>query len=316
MKITVLLFLLVIPSVSQSEGILDQAIQQYEKGEYPKAVELLSKTGNASSVSAEVKFWLGKSYLKVRKWDKAVEAMEKAVQIEPSNALYHLWLGRAYGFRADNRLFGYNDARRLLKEFRKACELAPDNITVRFDLLEFYTQAPGIVGGGKDKAWLEAEAISKLKPVRGYIARATIYEREKQWDLVEKELIQATVEYPNEADVHKDLAQFLLDREDYDGALESVKKALLLDSLSRRSRLIRAASQIQLGKSLDEAEKYLLDLVSGSLRDEDPSFEEAYYWLGVCYFKKGEKEKSKDAFKSVLDFNPDHKKAKKYLEEF
>ena len=37
--------------------------------------------------SAELKFWLGKSYLKIRKWDKAVKEMEKVVKMEPSNAL-------------------------------------------------------------------------------------------------------------------------------------------------------------------------------------------------------------------------------------
>jgi Tfp pilus assembly protein PilF len=316
MKIPVIVFFLVLPIVSPPDGILNQAIALYEKGDYREAVSLLSSGGNSSNNSAELKFWLGKSCLKARKWDDAVKEMEKAVKMEPSNAMYHLWLGRAYGARAEHRIVGYNDARRLLKEFKKAAELAPDNITIRFDLLEYYAQAPGIVGGSKDKARREAEEISKLKSVRGYTARATIYEREKKWDLAKKEYMQATLDFPNDADTHKDMAQFLFDREDYENALSNVRKALELHDSSKQSRLLAAASQVRLGRSLEEAGNTLLGLAAGPLQDEDPAFENVYYWLGVYYFKKGEKEKSKKAFESALDFNPDHRKAKKYLEEF
>jgi tetratricopeptide (TPR) repeat protein len=315
MKIPFLLFLLALPLTSTPDQTLDQAMKHYEKGEYEEAVELLSKIGDSSNNAAEAKFWLGKSYLKVSEWDEAVRAMENAVRIEPSNALYHLWLGRAYGFRADNRIFGFNDARRLLKEFKKARELDPENINIRFDLVEFYAQAPGIVGGGKDKARQEAEVISKLEPKLGYAARAAILKQEKKWDLAKKEFLQATLDFPNDADTHKDLAQFLFDREDYNGALASAQKALELDSLSKRSRVIMAASQVQLGIKLDEAEKNLTDLVSNPWRDGDPSIEELYYWLGVCYFKNGEKEKAKDAFRSALAHNPEYKKAKQYLDK-
>ena len=309
MNLTVFLFLVMLPAGSQQEGILDRAIELFGKGEYRKANELLSAVDD----STEANFWLGKTCLKIRKWDQAVKEMEQAVELEPTNAMYHLWLGRAYGARAENRIFGFNDARRVLKEFRKAGELDPANITVRFDLLEFYAQAPGIVGGSKDKAWVEAEAISKLNPVRGFTARATIYEHEKKWDMAEKEYVQATVKYPSDADAHKDLAQFLLGRKNFKGALANAGKALELDSLSNQSRFIQAVSSIQLGQDLEKAREILLVLSEKSLGDGSPSFEDVYYWLGVYYFNEGEKEKSKDAFNSVLVYNPDYKKAEDYL---
>lgn len=316
MNIPVLLFLLILPFVSPPGETPDRAVQYYEKGEYREAVDLLSSAADNGDVSAEMKFWLGKSLLKIRKWDRAVRELERAVQMEPSNALFHLWLGRAYGARAEHRIFGFNDARRVIKQFKKARELDPDSITIRFDLLEFYAQAPGIVGGGKDKAWEEAEAISKLNPMRGHTARATIYEREKKWDLALEELKQAAARYPNDADVHKDLARFLFDREDYEGALAGARKALELNCRSRRSLLITAASYIQLGRHLEKAREILLNLASGPLGDEAPSFEEVYYWLGVYYFKNGEMKKSKESFASALAYNPDYEKARDFLSKF
>ena len=192
MKSLVLLFLMALPFGSQPEGTLNRATELFGNGAYRKANDLLSTADDSPDASAEINFWLGRSFLKLREWDKAVQEFENAVQTEPSNARYRLWLGRAYGARAENSFIGFTDARRVIREFRKASELDPDNITIRFDLLEFYAQAPGIVGGGKDKAWAEAELISKLNTVRGYTARATIYEREEKWDLAEKELTQAT----------------------------------------------------------------------------------------------------------------------------
>jgi tetratricopeptide (TPR) repeat protein len=318
MKIPFLLFLLALPLTSTPDQTLDQAMRHYEKGEYKEASELLSTIGDSSNNAAEAKFWLGKSYLKIRKWGKAVKAMEKAVDIEPSNALYRLWLGRAYGENADHRRnpFGaYGDARQCIKQFEKARDLDPENMNIRFDLVEFYAQAPGIVGGSKDKARQEAAVISKLQPKLGYAARAAILIQEKKWDLAKKEFLQATLDFPNDADAHKDLAQFLFDRENYDGSLAGAQKALKLDGLSKRSRVIMAASQVQLGVKLDDAEKNLTDLVSSPWKDGDPSFEELYFWLGVCYFKNGEKEKAKDAFQSALAHNPEYKKAKQYLDK-
>ena len=313
MKSLVLLFLMALPFGSQPEGTLNRATELFGNGAYRKANDLLSTADDSPDASAEINFWLGRSFLKLREWDKAVQEFENAVQTEPSNARYRLWLGRAYGARAENSFIGFTDARRVIREFRKASELDPDNITIRFDLLEFYAQAPGIVGGGKDKAWAEAELISKLNTVRGYTARATIYEREEKWDLAEKELTQATVDFPADADAHKDLAEFLLGRKDYERASASARKALELDPLSNQSRFILAVSRIQLAQDRDKARETLLDLTGKSLGDASPSFEDVYYWLGICYFVNGEKEKSKAAFESALAYNPDYKKAKNYL---
>jgi tetratricopeptide (TPR) repeat protein len=314
MGIQALLMLMVLPLVQQADGALDRAIGLYETGKYRDAADmLLAQAADSSGDSAPARFWLGKSYLKIRKWDEAVRNLEKAVKMEPANAQYHLWLGRAYGARAENRIIGYNDARRLLKEFRKARDLAPDDIDIRFDLLEYYAQAPGIVGGDKNKAVAEAEAIAELKPAKGYTARATIHERNKEWEKAEEELTRATQEFPADAAARKDLAQFLFDRGKYEEALASVRKALELNPLSKRARLIGAASRIELKTDLDSAQKALEELAAGPVKDEDPAYEEVYYWLGVCYFKNGRNEEARAALESALSYNPDYRKAKDYI---
>ncbi len=307
--------LLGLTMASPADGTLDEAVSNYEKGEYQKSIELLHTVRDTEDVSPDIYLWLAKSYLKVREWDKAVQSMEKAVELSPSDAMYHLWLGRAYGERADNRIWGLGDAKRLLREFIKAREISPDSIDIRFDLLEFYAQAPGIVGGSENKAWDEAKAITKLNPVIGYTARATIYERKEKWDLAEDEYKKAVKEYPENANAHKDLAQFLFSRENYKDALEAIQKSLELNSQSKQSRFLESACRIQLGVDLDKAGETLKELTKNPLRDDDPAREDLYYWQGVLYHKDGNREESKKALEKALQINPEHQMAKKYLKK-
>jgi len=315
MKVLALFLLAAIVPVARAGGSLDDAIRLYNFGDFNQAVKVLSQLRDTSPDDHAVRFWLGKSYLKIREWGKAVREMEKAVQLQPLNANYHLWLGRACGSKASNTIFfkALGWARRVVKEFERARQIAPDNIDVRFDLLEYYLQAPGIAGGGRDKAEAEVLAITKLNPQKGYIARSTILSKDRKWDLAQKELLQATIDFPNDADAFKDLADFLLERKDYKGALENGTKALALRKGSKRSQLIIAAAETQLRTGLESSAKTLMALAAGPLADGDPSFEEVYYWLGEYYIVKGDKTKAREAFGSALIYNPDYDKARKQL---
>ncbi len=315
MNIIALLFLLGFPSHQPAVGSLDDAILFYQKGEFKEAVSLLQQLRSNSPDDADVRLWLGKSYLKVRDWDNAVQEMEKSTQLQPSSAQRHLWLGRACGARAAHSFFvkALGWARRVAKEFEAANRLSPENLDIRFDLLDFYLDAPILIGGGKEKADAEAEAIAKLDPRKGYTARAAILSKEKKWDLAEKELIQATIEYPNDANAYKDVADFLLNRQDFEGALHYAKKALALNNGSKRSWLIMAAASTQLRTDLDYSTKALMTLASGSLADDDPAFEEVYYWLGEGFLATGERTKAREAFTAALVFNPDYGKAKEQI---
>jgi tetratricopeptide (TPR) repeat protein len=311
----ILVFFALLTNALQAKESLDNAIQLYEKGEFRQAVDVLKQFTQTSPKDAETRFWLAKSYMKTREWGAAVREMEKAVELQPSNPLYHLWLGRACGERASRAFFttAFSLARRVLKEFEIAKNLSPKDPGIRFDLLEFYLQAPGMIGGGKDKALTEAQSISQINPLKGFTARAAVFSKDKKWDQAKHELIRATEEFPQNADAYKDLADFLLDRQDYEGALYYGEKALALDRQSKRTQFIAAVAKTKRGKDLDQATATLRELAAGPLRDGDPSFEEANYWLGENYLARGDKDKARDAFKAALAFNPEYTRAKDAL---
>jgi len=310
-----LLFFILIPGTALSNEKLEEAIRLYGKGQYQQAASALQQLIKTSPDDAELRVWLGKTQGKIREWESAVREMEEAVKLQPSNAQYHLWLGRACGNWAENAgLFkAYSLARRVVKEFKIAKDLAPKDLDIRFDLLEYYIQAPGIVGGGKDKAEAEAQAIAQLDPSKGYVARASIFKKDKKWDKAKDEMIRATRDYPKNADTYKDLADYLFDRQDFEGALDYAKKALELSRQSKRMRFLIAMVETKLQRNLDNNLVIFQELAAGTLYDGDPSFEEVYYWQGECYLAKGDKIKAREAFKSALMFNPEYANAKNNL---
>ena len=297
---------------------LSEAIRLHERGSFQQAVDLLRQEAKTSPRNAEVRFRLGKALLKVRDWKAAVTELERAVELEPSNARYRQWLGRACGERASRAFLttAYSMARRVVREFETASKLSPKDLSIRFDLLEYYLQAPAMVGGGADKAEAEAQTIAGIDKQKGHTARATIYRRNKQWDRARAELLQATNEFPENAAAHEDLADFLFGRQDYEGALQWSRKALSLNPELNYSRFLAAAAATRLNRDLEAATDELQALARGPLFDDDPTFEQVYHQLGENYLARGDNAKAKAAFQSTLSFNPEHSRAKEALKKF
>ena len=291
---------------------LGEAVQLYENGRFAQAAGSLAEKIKSAPADAELHLWLGKSYYKMRRWDDAVREFETAVRLDSSNGTYHLWLGRACGQKASNVSFfsAYGWARKVVKEFQTAERLAPNDLDVRFDLLDYYLSAPGIAGGGRDKAETEANAIAKISPNLGFLARAEILQKDKKWDLARAELEKAIQTYPAQAGRYQDMADFLFQRQDYEAAESFAQKALAYSPSLPKSGLIFAASLVKLGKSLSEAEEILKQISAGPLKDDDPSFEEVYYWLGEACRKQGKREDAIQAFTTALGFNPEFDMAK------
>jgi tetratricopeptide (TPR) repeat protein len=106
----------------------------------------------------------------------AVAVGERATSAHPDDARLWLWLGRAYGRRAieANLLARASWAGKTREAWEKAVALDPASTEARFDLMQYYLQAPGMLGGGIDKAKAQADAIGRIDPAHGQLALGTI----------------------------------------------------------------------------------------------------------------------------------------------
>lgn len=108
--------------------------------------------------------------------DAAVEASDSATEQRPNDALAWMWAGRAYLRRAlaASLLGKPRWAVRTRDAWETAVTLDPRLVDARFNLMEYYLQAPGILGGDRDKAAIEARIIAGIDESIGKLAAGVI----------------------------------------------------------------------------------------------------------------------------------------------
>ena len=168
-------------------AMVQAAEHQFDTGNYSVAMRTLQSAISQNPLSPEAHYWLARCYYEGRDFDNAIAYAQKAVDLDGKNSVYHQWLARAYGGKAD-RERSFFLAKKVKKELADAVRLNPSNIEARRDLEDFCIDAPWIVGGSKDEAREQVEAIAALDPIEGHLARAKFdLDVLKRPDLVESE---------------------------------------------------------------------------------------------------------------------------------
>src|SRR5450432_2820558 len=142
----------------------------YEASEYEKAVQILEEAAGRNPRDGEIKLLLAKSHFELRQYDAAIASAEKAVAIAPDNSRYHEWLGRSYGEKASKAswLSALSLAKKAQGEFETAIKLDTKNYSAFQALIEFDCAAPGIAGGGEEKAQPKIEQLAAMDAGEGH----------------------------------------------------------------------------------------------------------------------------------------------------
>jgi tetratricopeptide (TPR) repeat protein len=169
---------------------LEQAHKLYNLSDFEGSLKALRELPQKDAAAYAL---LGQDYFMIGEYKKASEALEKALMLEPRNSDYAMWLGRAWGRRAEtaNPFSAMGQASKARQYFERAVELNPRNIDAWNDLLEYYTDAPGFLGGGMDKARAVVTRISEISAGEGYWAQYTLDEKRKEWSSAEEHLRRA-----------------------------------------------------------------------------------------------------------------------------
>jgi tetratricopeptide (TPR) repeat protein len=203
--------------------------------------------------------------------------LEKAAALAPDSSEIHLWLGRAYGRRAEtsNLLSAPGHASRARQYFEKAAQLDPHNLEAQSDLLEYYLEAPGFLGGGLDKAAATAAQMGRINPAEGYWAQSKLDEKRKQFGSAEEHLRRAIEAAPHQVGRILDLARLLTKQGRYSEADASLAKAVEIAPDSPKVIFVRADIYVKSKRNLDVARVLLKRYLSLNLTPEDPPRSEA-----------------------------------------
>ncbi len=153
----------------------------------------------------------GKTFYEQGKNDDAIKEFKTAVTLRPNDSMAHLWLGRALGRKTEkaNPLHAAFMVADVRNEFERAVTLDPKNLEARSDLMKFYLDAPPSFGGSMEKAEQQAEAMAKLDTAEGHRARARIAEKQKRYNVAEREYRAAVEAKPTSKEYQKELEKFL-----------------------------------------------------------------------------------------------------------
>ena len=266
--------LLIAVTAAASPEIVRRASELYQRTEYESSLRVLAED---PAPDAADYFLTGKNYFMSGDYKKATDFFERAVATSAANSEYELWLGRAWGRRAEKGswLMATSYASKAHQCFEKAVALDPRNNEAKNDLFEFYLNAPGMLGGGIDKAEAAARSIAGERPAEYEHEQAQLADRRRDYAAAEAHLRRAMELAPSEAGRIIDLAQYLAKRgrvEESDALFDQARK--MAPGLPRVAFAI-ARADIENHRNMDQARSLLQEYLHASLTPDDPPRHEA-----------------------------------------
>jgi tetratricopeptide (TPR) repeat protein len=253
---------------------LERARKLYNSTDFEQSLKVLQA---APQKDAEVWELIGRNYYMMGDYKRASESLEKAAAADPGNSRTALWLGRSWGRRAETSSFvtAPGHASRARQWFEKAVELNPKNLEALSDLLEYYLEAPGFLGGGFDKAQAVANKMSAIDPAEGYWAKYKLAEKRKEFRSAEDSLKRAIDVSPQAVGRFLDLAKFLAKQGRFQEADQNLAKAEKIGPNEPKLIYTKADLLIQQKRDLGVAKDLLKRYMTLKLSPDDPSKSDA-----------------------------------------
>ena len=296
-----LVFLLLFASLTSTASLADSAQDKLAAGRIDEAIAELNGRLSSAPADAESSNLLCRAYFALEEWDRAESSCRKAASLDPGNSRFHLWLGRVYGEKADraNFLAAASLAGKVRGEFERAVQLNPKDVDVRLDLAEFYLAAPGIVGGGEQKARDQARSIAAVNPAREHWVYARIAEQKKDPATAEREYHQYIDLSNGEAESWLNLALFLRRQKRFD-EMEPAILRLSQAPMSKLDVLVEGAQMLyRAGRNYPFATELLRRYLASGPVEAAPAFK-AHYLLGMLLEKQGDKPGAAQQYRASL----------------
>lgn len=303
-----------LPLSLMAQTSYERAERYFAEEEFTKAQPIFENHFKDYPNDLKTREYLGDIASYAEDWDAAITYYSGLVEVEDLNANYHFKAGGALGMKALEiskiRALGYIGD--IKKHFERAAKLDPKHIEVRWALVEFYIQLPGIIGGSEKKAIKYANQLAKLSPVDGHLANGYIAEYSDRHKDAERYYKQA-ISVGGSVHTYEKLTGLYENTNQPKKAIETVSNCLKVHN--------RNALHYQIGKI---AAQYNLDAELGinclqkyienhTVKDGVPK-DWAYYRLAQIYKNIGNKKSALQWIDKALVDRPSFKEARKEKE--
>jgi tetratricopeptide (TPR) repeat protein len=301
---------------AKQEAGLEAGRRAYEASDYAKAIQVLQVAAANDPQNGDVQLLLAKSYLELLEYDPAIKSAEKAVAIDSQNSVYHEWLGRAYGEKADHAsLFSAMSlAKKTRKEFETAIQLDGKNFSARQALIEFDCSAPGIVGGGEEKALPQIKQLAEMDAAEGHYAAGNCRRQKKDFAVADEEFAKALESNPKSAVLIYDIGDYAVKRGQPERLLAVADMGERVAPDDPRGKFYRGVALVLKKENPEEAERLLREYAKKApLRSGYPRPAAAHAWLGRLFEEQNKMEEAVKEFESALKLDPKNKMAHEAL---
>ena len=300
----------------KQEPSLEAGRRAYEASDYPTAVQLLQAAAAKDPRDGNVQLLLAKSFLELQERDAAIKSAEKAVSIDPRSSVYHEWLGRAYGEKADHAAWfsAISLAKKTRKEFETAVQLDGKNFAARQALIEFDCSAPGLVGGGEEKALPQIQELAELDAAEWHYARGNCRRQKKDFATADAEFTKALENKPGSAELIYDIGDYAVKREQPELVAAVVRNGERVAPANPRGKFYSAVGLVLKKEEPKEAERLLREyLKTAPRRSGYPRPATTHAWLGRLFETQGKMEEAAKEIETALKIEPKNKLAQETL---
>jgi tetratricopeptide (TPR) repeat protein len=292
---------------------LEVGQQFFNQRKFTEARKQLSNIKDGHRDFAAAQYYLGRIAFEEKEYEESLDFFEEAVEANDKVADYHEWLGNAMGnvARDANMIRQGLLAPKMKAAWEKSIALDPNRVGPRLSLVEYYLEAPSVVGGSEEKAEATARDIIRLNPVEGHRALGNVYNRTKRVEEAEKEYREVVRLDERLTPV---LANFYVAHQQFDKAFLLHAKDIEKNADNMLAHYQYGRTAAISGKNLDAGEKSLKKYLGYAPKENEPSHAGAYMRLAQISEKRGNQAEAKKLYELALSKDPTLKEAKEGLQ--
>jgi len=195
-------------------------------------------------------------------------------------------------------------------------QLDAHNYDAAQDLVEYDCTAPGVVGGGEDKAQPLIQKVTSMDPAEGHYAAGNCRQAKKDYPAADVEFAKALDSRPKSAERLYEIGDYFVEHAKPEKLLEVATQGEALNASDPRSKYYRAVAWILANERLPDAEKLLREYIQlAPLRSTYPKPWEAHYWLGRLQEQEKNSSAARTEYEVALKQNSKYKLAQEALKQ-
>jgi len=285
MTIKAILFAGLLLIVTSVQANSDSAQLAFQARDYHQAKNLFEKQLEKNKEDIVAHLFMAKIAVKNENFELAEEHIKEAEELVENKKLKPVeikiqaeifyWFGTIMEMQAEKasifRMSGY--AKKSLKGYLKAIELSSENLEYRKGLINFYLEAPSLMGGDVDKAITHAKISFQQNPKFGYKMLINCYEESGDTQLMLTTYKLAIEQYPSDAELLFMRGSYWKSERKYENAVDDYLLSVNLP-----------------GTGIDHKATQLM----------------SWYWIGrISGFEGKNLKRGIDAYQQVINFNED-----------